>query len=376
MKTYYLDNAATTPLHDEVVSVMSEVMKNIYGNPSSTHSLGRESKSIIENARKLISKELNCLSNEIIFTSGGTEANNLILRSAVKNLGVKRIITQSIEHKCILETVLELSKEYLVVVEMLPVDENGSISFDDLEFKLKNSELKTMVSLMHGNNEIGNLLDIENVSRICKENNTLFHSDTVQTIGKYKFDLKRLPIDFLTCSAHKIHGPKGVGFVFIRKGLSVKPILTGGKQERNLRSGTENIYGIAGLAKAFELAYLNLYENKLYILDIKKYAINQLKENFPNCIFTGRSNSLDDSVFTVLNVGLKDMSDMIAFELDLKGIAISQGSACESGSVQKSHVIQSILSEKDQIEYTNLRISFSIYNSKEDIDKLIESLKI
>ncbi len=375
MEKIYLDNAASTPIHKEVIEIMAQVMQSNYGNPSSTHSFGRETKSIVENARKLISKELNCLPNEIIFTSGGTEANNLILRSAVQDLEVKRIITQSVEHKCVLETVLDLAKRYHVIVEMLPVDHKGRIDLEDLEQRLKNSDVKTLVSLIHGNNEIANIINLEAITTLCHENNALFHSDTVQTIGHYTFDLEKSPIDFLTCSAHKIHGPKGIGFVFARKSLGIHSMITGGKQERMMRAGTENIYGIAGLAKAFEMAYQDLDTNKKYIEELKKYTIEQFTAHFPDCIFAGESANIDDSLYTILNVALKNQPDLIAFELDLKGIAISQGSACESGSTQKSHVIQSILTKEEQEMYSNLRISFSIYNIKEEIDTLIESLK-
>ncbi|MFV0237090.1 MAG: cysteine desulfurase family protein, partial [Flavobacteriales bacterium] len=262
MGKIYFDNAASTPIHPEVIEKMTQVMQLNYGNPSSTHHLGRESKVIIESARKIISKELNCFPKEIIFTSGGTEANNLILRSAVQDLGVKRIITQSIEHKCVLETILDLSKKHHTIVEVLPVNSKGIFNWEDLEQRLKSTRVKTLVSLIHGNNEIANLIDLEKITQLCHENEALFHSDTVQTIGHYFFDLKKLPIDFLTCSAHKMHGPKGVGFAFVRKSLKIHAVTTGGNQERKMRAGTENIYGIAGLAKAFEMAYENLNKNK------------------------------------------------------------------------------------------------------------------
>ncbi len=375
MNTIYFDNAASTPLHQEVIDTMLEIMQNSYGNPSSTHSFGRETKSIIETARKAISKEFKCLPNEIIFTSGGTEANNLILRSAVQDLGVKRIITQPIEHKCILETVLDLSKRYHIVLEMLPVDAKGNIDLHDLEERLRQTDHKTLVSLIHGNNETANIIDLEKVTALCHEHDALFHSDTVQTVGHYRFDLEQLPIDFLVCSAHKIHGPKGAGFAFARKSLGLRPILTGGKQERLMRAGTENVYSIAGLAKAFELAYQHLEENRKKITELKQYAIEQFTKHFTDCIFLGESEDLENSLYTLLNVGLKNQSDWLAFELDLKGIAISQGSACESGAAQKSHVVQSILNPEEQALYTNLRISFSIYNTKEEIDTLIKSLK-
>lgn len=374
MKPIYFDNAASTPLHPEVIEVMTKVMQQAYGNPSSIHSFGRETKSIIEMARKTISSEFKCLPNEIIFTSGGTEANNLVLRSAVHNLGVKRIITQPIEHKSILETVLDLSKRYHVVLEMLPVDAKGNIDLHVLEERLRNQNQKTLVSLIHGNNEIANLLDLEKVTRLCHEYKALFHSDTVQTVGHYSFNLEELPIDFLVGSAHKIHGPKGTGFVFVRKTLGLRSISTGGKQERLMRAGTENVYGIAGLKKAFELAYQNLDENRKKITELKQYAIQQFKSHVENCIFLGESENVENSLYTVLNVGLKNQSDWLAFELDLKGIAISQGSACESGATQKSHVVQSILDSEEQALYTNLRISFSIYNTKEEIDTLIKSI--
>ncbi len=375
MEKIYLDNAASTPLHKEVVVKMMEIMQNRYGNPSSTHSFGRETKSVIENTRRIIVKELKCQPNEIIFTSGGTEANNLVLRSAVSDLGIKRIITQPTEHKSVLETVLDLSKKHQILLEMLPVDSKGNIDLKDLEQRLKNTQIKTLVSLIHGNNEIANLINLQKVAHLCHESKALFHSDTVQTIGHYTFDLQDLPIDFLTCSAHKIHGPKGVGFIFVRKSLKLHPMITGGKQERNRRSGTENVNGIAGLGKAFEMAHENLQENRKKIKSLKKYTIEQFKQQFKDCIFAGESESLENSLYTILNVGLKNQSALLTFELDLKGIAISQGSACESGSTKKSHVIQSIYNLEQQKAYTHIRISFSIYNTKKEIDFLIKNLK-
>jgi len=374
MRLYYLDNAASTPLHEEVIKTMEKIMQLQFGNPSAAHSLGRAAKSTIEQVRKQVSEMLHCEANEIVFTSGGTEANNLILRAAVHSMDVKRIITQPIEHKCILETVFDLAKNASIVLEMLPVNEKGNIDYYELEKKLQESSLKTLVSITHGNNEIGNLLDLDMTVEICHRYGALFHSDTVQTLGHYAFNLKELPVDFIAGSAHKFHGPKGAGFAFIRKAGNIHAVLTGGNQERGKRAGTENIYGVAGLGKALEIAYKNLEADREKIETLKCYAIEQFKTKIPDCFFIGESENLEKSLYTILNVGLKNYTELLPFELDLRGIAVSQGSACQSGAVKKSHVISTVLSEEKYKDYTNLRISFSIYNTKKEIDFLIQQI--
>lgn len=376
MKTVYFDSAATTQLREEVILRMTKVMQENYGNASSTHSFGRSSKSLIENARKTVAKYLNVSASEIIFTSGGTEADNLALRSAVRDLNVKKIITSKIEHHGVLHTIDQLQLEYDVAVEYVKLDTNGHVDYVHLE-QLLNSPEKTLVSLMHVNNEIGNILDIKRVGALCKANNALFHSDTVQSVGHYELDLQEIPIDFMAVSAHKFHGPKGVGFAFIRKQSGLKPLIFGGEQERGIRAGTEAVHNIAGLETALKLSYKNLEEERNYIKEIKSYFINELTKAFPDVHFNGASGNLNESTYTVLNVCLPiagDKAMLLLFNLDLKGIACSKGSACQSGSSKGSHVLSQILSE-EQLERPSLRFSFSKYNTKEEVDYVIEALK-
>lgn len=375
MQRVYLDNAATTPMHNEVIETMTECMQTVYGNPSSTHVFGREAKARMELSRKKIAGLLNVSPAEIIFTSCGTESNNFIIRSCVDHLGVQRIITSTLEHKCVQETVSEMETSKNVEVIRVKLDEYGSVDYHQLEQILKSSNKKTLVTLMHANNEIGNLLDIEKVQRLCEENDALFHTDTVQTIGHYPLDLSASKIDFASCSAHKLHGPKGIGFAYIKKSLGFKPQITGGGQERNLRSGTENVYGVVGLAKAFEMATEDMDVHREYIEGLKSYAIEKLMAEIPGVLFNGLSGDLQKSLYTVLNVRLPFKDPLIGFELELKGIAVSQGSACSSGASKVSMVIQSIL-DPEAIEITTpLRISFSCYNTREEIDRLVAVLK-
>ncbi len=372
MKKVYLDNASTTAIRTEVIQEMTKVMTEDYGNPSSTHSLGRAAKSILELSRKSIAKNLNATAQEIIFTSCGTEANNWILRSAVKDLQVKRIITSKIEHHAVLYTALVLEKEFDIQIDYVDVKPNGEIDITHL-VELLSQEKKTLVSLMHVNNETGNVLDLERIGRICKEHNTLFHSDTVQSIGKATIDLQTIPVDFIVASAHKFHGPKGVGFAFIRKNSGLQPLFFGGEQEKGLRAGTEALHQIAGMAKALEVSYANLEAEQNHIAELKSYLIAQLKIEFPEFKINGNS----DGFYTVLNVLLpfsEAKTAMILFHLDMKGIAVSRGSACQSGSIKPSHVLAEMLSVED-LKKPSLRISFSHFNTKEDIDLLIEALK-
>src|SRR5690606_10564252 len=375
MQKIYLDNAATTQMHPEVIEAMTDCMKSVYGNPSSTHVFGREAKSRMELSRKKIAELLNVSPSEIVFTSCGTESNNLIIRSCVDYLGVSRIITSPLEHKCVKETTNEMAYSRNVEVMKVKLDENGSVDYNDLEQKLKNSGKKTLVTLMHANNEIGNILNVEKVQKICQENNALFHTDTVRTIGNYDLDLSEMKIDFATCSAHKIHGPKGIEFAFVKKTSGLKPQITGGGQERGLRSGTENVYGVVGLAKAFEMAIKNLEKHKKHIEELKEYTIQKLKETIPGVEFNGLSADLEKSLYTVLNIRLPFKDALIGFELELKGIAVSQGSACSSGAAKVSTVIQSVLDAATIERTTPIRISFSCYNTNEDIDHLVNVLK-
>lgn len=372
MKKVYLDNASTTQLRPEVVQEMTKVLAEDYGNPSSTHSFGRNAKSILELSRKAVAKCLNATAQEIIFTSCGTEANNWILRSAVKDLKVKRIITSKIEHHAVLHTVQALQNEFDIQVDYVAVKPNGEIDITDL-VDLLSQETKTLVSLMHVNNEIGTILGIEKVGRICEQHHALFHSDMVQAVGKTEIDLQLLSIDFMTASAHKFHGPKGVGFAYVKKNSGLQPLFYGGEQEKGLRPGTEAIHQIVGMAKALELSYSNLETERNYISELKNYLISQLEVEFPAFEINGNQ----DGIYTILNVLLPfsdDKTAMILFHLDMKGIAVSRGSACQSGSIKASHVLAEMLSTED-LKKPSLRISFSHYNSKEDIDLLVEALK-
>ena len=376
MKSVYLDNAATTAILPEVVNTMTEVLTNTFGNPSSTHNYGRNAKAIVEQARKTIAKQLNVSSSEIIFTSGGTEADNLILQSAVKDLGVKTIITTKIEHHAVLNTIIYLSEHYDVEIIYLDLDESGQINYNQLVEFLNNKD-NVLVSLMHVNNEIGNILDIKKVANLCQENKALFHSDTVQSIGHYNLDLQDIKVDFAAVSAHKFHGPKGVGFAFIRKNSGLHPIIFGGEQERGQRAGTEALHNIAGLEKAFKIAYQNLEVDKAYITNLKSYCLKQLKKEIPSVKFNGLSDTLENSAYTIINLRLPEISKdatMVQFHLDLKGIACSRGSACQSGSTKNSHVLEEILA-KEALKKASLRVSFSKFNTKEDVDYLVNVLK-
>lgn len=372
MKKVYLDNASTTAFRPEVIQEMTKIMAEDYGNPSSTHSFGRTSKTILETSRKSIAKQINATAQEIIFTSGGTEANNWILRSAVEDLKIKRIITSKIEHHAVLYPVLALQSEYQIQVDFVKLKSNGELDINHL-VELLSEDIPTLVSLMHVNNEIGTVLDIEKVGRLCKQHKSLFHSDTVQSVGKTEIDLQKIDADFIVASAHKFHGPKGTGFAFIRKNSGLQPLLFGGEQEKGLRAGTESIHNIAGMAKALELSYENLESERKNILELKKYFVAELQSNFPEFKINGNS----EGFYNIINVLLpfsEDKTSMILFNLDMKGIAVSRGSACQSGSIKPSHVLVEILSE-EEIRKPSLRISFSNFNEKEDIDVLVEALK-
>lgn len=375
MDKIYLDNAATTPLAEEVIDAMVNVMKVNYGNPSSTHSLGQEAKILIENVRREVADYLHVSPSEIIFTSCGTESNNMIIKSCINHLGVERIITSPMEHKCVAETVLDMKKRKGVEVVYLRPDHKGDFNLNELEELLKASEKKTLVSLMHANNEIGNLLDIKKVAQICKENGALFHSDTVQSMAHMELDFSEIPLDFASCSAHKFHGPKGSGFAFVRKSSGLKGIITGGPQERTLRAGTENVCGIVGLGKALELSLKNMTEYATHIKAIKNYTVERLSAEIEGVKFNGRSAEDDKSLYTVLSVLLPFKDPMIGLKLDMKGIAISQGSACSSGASKPSMVMMMILDEEEMQNSTPLRVSFSHLTTREEIDALVAALK-
>jgi len=374
MKTVYLDNAATTPIDKEVIATMQTSMSENFGNPSSTHQFGRKAKSAVETARKNIARFFNVTAQEIIFTSSGTEADNLILNNAVLNLGIQRVITSKIEHHAVLHTCNHLQETYNIVLDFLELDENGVININHLERLLQNSKQKTLVSLMMINNEIGNLLPLEKVSLLCKKYNALLHSDTVQAIGHYAIDLQKNPLDFIVASAHKFHGPKGVGFAFFRKGFGILPMIHGGDQERGARSSTENVHAILGMEKALEIAIKNLQKDKNYIESLKVYFISELKKISDKIQFNGLSSHLDESSYTILNVRFPVKNTMLLFSLDLAGIAVSGGSACQSGSHKGSHVLSEILLNGEE-DKTSVRFSFSKFTTKQDLDTTITKLK-
>ncbi|MCB0437998.1 MAG: cysteine desulfurase [Mangrovimonas sp.] len=375
MKRVYLDNAATTPLRKEVSDVMMAVLTNSYGNPSSSHAFGRSAKAVLESCRKQVASFFNISPAEIIFTSGGTEANNLILQSAVKNLGVKHLITSRVEHHAVLHTVGALAISEGIKVSYVDLI-NGAVNLEHLEALLQTKE-RTLVSLMHVNNETGTILNIDRVGAMCKEYGAWFHSDTVQSIGHFNLDLQKLPIDFITASAHKFHGPKGIGFVFVRKNSGVQPILFGGEQERGLRPGTEALHDIAGMTEALKLAIDAMNKEYEYIQGLKTYFVESLKRAIPEVVFNANSDTVGKTTATILNVRfpkLKSKGEMLQFQLDLKGIAVSRGSACQSGSAQVSHVLKEILTA-DELQQPSLRFSFSIFNTKDDVDYTIDVLK-
>ena len=375
MEKIYLDNAATTPMVDEVIDAMVGVMKFNYGNPSSTHSLGQDAKIIIENVRRQIADYLHVTPAEIIFTSCGTESNNMIIKSCVENLGVTRIITSPMEHKCVAESVMDMKNRRGVEVVYMRPDHIGDIDIAKLEELLKASDKKTLVTLMHANNEIGNLLDIKKVAELCKENGALFHSDTVQTVAHMPLDFSDISVDFASCSAHKFHGPKGVGFAFIRKATGLKGIITGGPQERSLRAGTENVVGIAGMGKALELSIDHMEDYKNHMQGLKDYAKEELTSAVPGIKFNGRSGEAETSLYTVLSLLLPFRDPLIGLNLDMKGIAVSQGSACSSGANKPSMVMMMVLSEDEMENGTPLRVSFSHMTTKAEIDALVGALK-
>lgn len=377
MNPIYFDNAATTQIRTEVVDRMTEVMREIPGNPSSTHAFGRTAKSQIETARKRIAELFNVTAGEIVFTSGGTEADNLVINSAVRDLEVRRIITSRIEHHAVLHAAEEVSTCHKIDLQYVNLKECGTPDEKHLEELLKESDAKTLVSLMHVNNEIGNMIDIKAIAALCKSYGALVHSDMVQSVGHYELDLQDIPVDFMAAAAHKFHGPKGIGFAFVRKNSGLKALIFGGSQERGLRAGTEAVHNIVGLEEALMLSYKNLDEERAYVKGLKSYFMEKLREEVPGVKLNGNCSDLEKSTYTLLNVCLPispEKAVLLLFQLDMKGIACSKGSACQSGSVQGSHVLREVLNDED-FKKPSLRFSFSIYNKKEEVDYVVDVLK-
>ncbi len=372
MKKVYLDNAATTSLRPEVILSMTQSLQNDFGNPSSIHSFGRHSKSIVALSRKKIASLIRTNSSEIIFTSGATEANNWVLRTAVCDLKLERIITTKLEHQAVLQPITALESEFNIDIKFVNTHQNGQVDLTHLVDLLSQNK-PTLVSLMLVNNEIGNILDIEKTAKICRQYNAFLHTDAVQAVGKMAINLSDLQIDFLVATAHKFHGPKGIGFVFIKKGLPIKPLFFGGEQEKSLRPGTESIHNIVGMTTALQIAVNELNETTKHLLALKKYTIKNLQKHFENLKING---DFENAAPHILNVMLPiddNKEALLLFHLDLKGIAVSRGSACQSGSLKGSHVLNQILSPED-LKQPSIRISFCYNNTFEDIDAFITAL--
>ncbi len=373
MQRLYFDNAATTAISEEVLATMLPVLREQFGNPSSIHAEGRRVRALIENARKTIARCIGASSAEVFFTSGGTESNNMALKCSVRDLDVQKIISSPLEHHCGLHTLESLEKYQGTEIVLLPVDQFGQIDLQDLENELvKSAGKKVLVSLMHGNNEIGSMLELEKTSEICHRHSALFHSDTVQTMGHFPHDVSKMKINFLSGSAHKFHGPKGIGFIYINSENPIKPLIDGGSQERNMRGGTENIYGIVGLAKALELACAEMADRREHILEVKNYTKQQLAAHFPEIQFNGNPDA--PSLYHVLSVAFppNPKNELLLLSLDIAGVACSGGSACTSGSEKGSHVLEAIAADPER---KSIRFSFSHYNSTAEVDALIGKLK-
>jgi cysteine desulfurase len=368
----YLDNAATTPVDDEVLEQMIPVMRTLYGNPSSIHAHGREVRTAVEESRKTVARLLGATPSEIFFTSGGTEADNMAIRCSIEDLGVKEIISSPIEHHAVLHTLEELEKKAKIKLHFVRLFPDGHVDLEHLEELLASRTEKTLVSLMHANNELGNLLPMDKVAGLCRKYAALFHCDTVQTVGHYPVNLQEIPVDFIACAAHKFNGPKGTGFIYVNRENKISPLLTGGAQERNMRGGTENVYGIVGLAKALEISCREMAVKSEYIRALKMYMIDRLEKEIPGVRFNGDAKG--NSLYTVLNVSFPPsrFSEMMLFKLDIEGISASGGSACSSGSDAGSHVLSCLGVEKGR---ANVRFSFSKYNTREEIDFVIDKLK-
>lgn len=372
MQRIYLDNAATTAIDQEVVDTMLPFLTEKFGNPSSIYSFGRETKMAIESARKTVARLLGVRPAEIFFTSGGTESSNTAIQAAIRDLGCERIISSPIEHHATLHSVEQCSKQFGVDLDFVHILPDGHIDMHHLEQLLAQSGKKALVSLMHANNEIGNLLDIEKVGDLCENAGAVFHCDTVQTVGHYPLDFSKLKVHFATGASHKFHGPKGVGILYINENVKINPLLQGGAQERNMRAGTENTYGIVGFAKALELAMQRYEQDSRYIQSLKEHMVSQLKANFPDICFNG--DYTGKSLYTVLNIGFPktEKSEMLLFNLDVAGICVSSGSACSSGSNKGSHVISCLCDTEDKV---SVRFSFCRKNTKEEIHTTVEKLK-
>lgn len=368
----YLDNAATTPMDPEVLKEMYKVMESQFGNPSSIHAHGREARSLLEKARRTIANLLHTSPAEIFFTSGGTEADNMAIRCAIMDYGIKHAITSRLEHHAVLHTMEAMEKAGLIKLSFVDVTPTGEVDYKHLEKLLQENE-RSLVSLMHANNELGTLNNIGLIGDLCEQYDAIFHSDTVQTAGHYPHDLSKLKVHFMVCSAHKLHGPKGVGFIYVSHKVKIKPLLYGGAQERNMRGGTENIYGIAGLAKAVEMAYADMEEHQNHIQGLKTYMMERLKAQVPGIHFNGETDPAK-SLYTVLNVSFPEMemADMLLFNLDIAGISASGGSACSSGSNIGSHVLTAIGASPDR---PAVRFSFSKYTTKEEIDYTVNKVR-
>jgi len=368
----YFDNAATTPIDPEVLKEMFKVMENNYGNPSSIHAHGREVRSIVEKARKTIANLLHTSPAEIFFTSGGTEADNTAIRCGIVDNGLKHAISSRLEHHAVIHTLEAMQKAGTIKLSFVDTDDKGNINYNQLEELLKSND-RSLVSLMHANNEVGTISDMERIGDLCEHYSAIYHSDTVQTMGHYRHDLSKLKAHFMVCAAHKLHGPKGIGFLHVNHKVKIKPFIYGGSQERNMRGGTENVYGIVGLAKALELAYANMDQHQHQIQSLKTYMIGQLKENIPAIEFNGETDP-NKSLYTVLNVSFpcSDMADMMLFNLDIAGISASGGSACGSGSDIGSHVLTAIGGDPTR---PSVRFSFSKYNTKEEVDYTVSKVK-
>ena len=369
----FLDNASTTPMHQEIIDMMSDMMKSTFANPSSVHSSGREAKVIIENARKTIADLLNTSPGSIFFTSGGTEADNMAIRSTIQDYNIQHVVTSKIAHHAVLYPLQDLENKNIIKITYVDIDNDGIISLSHLKDILKNNS-RTFVSIMHANNEIGTIQDIKKIGEICNDYNAIFHSDTVQTIGHYPFNMEDLNVHFMAASAHKFHGPKGIGFIYISDKIKISPLLRGGGQERNMRAGTENVCSIAGLTMAMQIAYKNLEEETNYIKGLKKHMIKRLKTELNDVQFYAKCTDLENSLYTVLSCHFPetDISEMLIFNLDILGISCSGGSACNSGVSKGSHVLKEVFPDSKR---PGIRFSFSKYNTKEDIDFTITKLK-
>ena len=368
----YFDNAATTPISKKVLDKMIPYMEDGFGNPSSIHKRGREIKSVIEKSRSKVADILSCEPGEIFFTSGGTEADNMFIINTVLEKKIDTVITSKVEHHAVLHCCDYLNKTQNINIKYVSINDNGEVDLDDLE-KITSNNKNSLVSLMHGNNEIGNINDLKAISKICEKNNVIFHSDTVQTVGHYAIDLNKINIQGIVGSAHKFHGPKGIGFLYLNNKHKISPFIHGGAQERNMRGGTENVYGIVGLSEALTLAYENMATHKEKIIELKSHMIESLRQKVKGVKFNGLSSDLDNSLYTVLNASIPNVDDqqMFLFNLDINNIAASAGSACSSGSDSGSHVLKEIKTEEG---FVNVRFSFSKYNSIEEVDYVINKI--